>query len=77
MDYRTEHYHIGIGLDEFEKKIYQVINIDTEVPEYEDTLLSRCIETMQVLEDKLQEVMFEYEAKRAGGIDETAKDGIH
>lgn len=62
MDYKTENYFIDLGSNKEDgADIYQIINRETGVIEYDDFILPRTIEALLNLEEKLQEANRIYE----------------
>jgi len=58
MEYQTNNYTIEVGAtveDGENKLIYQIVNKDTNVVEYDDFILPRTIEALTNLQDKLDE----------------------
>ena len=55
----TDYYQLGVGEDENGKSIYNVVNIETGVVEYDDYILPRSIEALTNLTEKLGEVYIE------------------
>ena len=83
--YETADYMIGIGPNKSDETVYQVINKFTEVVEYEDYMLPRAIDTMLVIQERLDEAK---EADRkafldppltliTGGNDDEGTGGLH
>jgi hypothetical protein len=52
----TEYYALGVGEDSDKKPIYQVMNLETGVVEYDDYILPRSLEALENLTEKLGEV---------------------
>ena len=61
----TEYYALGIGTDANDRSIYQVVNIETGVVEYDDYILPRSIEALYSLTSKLAEAYLELSKDKA------------
>ena len=72
-DFNTVNYRLSIGKDpDSDLDVYEVHNIHTGVIEYRDTFLSRTIETIEVLDHRLQELVFNKETEY-----EQESDAVH
>ena len=74
-DFTTVNYKVRVGENEMGMKVYQVLNKETNVIEYEDNILSRTLESLEHLEFRLNEVLTEL----SGGQREFdfTSDGLH
>jgi len=52
----TEYYQLGIGEDKNGRSIYEVLNLETGVVEYDDYILPRSLEALFNLTEKLTDV---------------------
>ena len=67
-----EYYHIEIGADpEFGKPVYNIVNKETQVVEYEDVILPRTIEALENLDEKLRDILSSDSAPKLEVIDGT------
>ena len=58
----TEHYCLGVGEDKDGRSIYEVVNQETGVVEYDDYILPRSLEALYNLTEKLTDVYKNLEA---------------
>lgn len=59
------YYSLRVGKDQEKRAIYQVVNAETGVVEYDDYILPRSFEAMTNLNEKLTEVYLELSKDKA------------
>lgn len=65
MDYSTTNYRIVVGEDkDNENPIYQIVNSETGVVEYDDFILPRTIEAILNLQEKFDEAVAIFERSK-------------
>ncbi len=61
----TEYYTLGVGKSVDDRPIYEVVNMETGVVEYDDFILPRSIEALHNLNTRLTEAYLELSAETA------------